>query len=34
MAGIEYDPNGKSDYVCFNDPDNIQAEFYAGNCHD
>ena len=26
-AGIEFDPDGKSDYVCFRDPDNIQLEF-------
>lgn len=30
-AGIEYDPDGKSDYVCFRDPDNIQVEFYVGD---
>lgn len=33
-AGIEYDPDGKSDYVCFRDPDNIQVEFYVGEYHD
>jgi glyoxylase I family protein len=33
-AGIEYDPDGKSDYVCFRDPDNIQVEFYLGDYHD
>lgn len=32
-AGIEYDPDGKSDYVCFRDPDNIQVEFYVGDYH-
>ena len=29
-AGIEFDPDGQSDYVCFRDPDNIQVEFYVG----
>ncbi len=29
-AGIEYDPDGEGDYVCFRDPDNIQVEFYVG----
>ena len=33
-AGIEYDPDGKSDYICFRDPDNIQVEFYVGDYHD
>ena len=33
-AGIEFDPDGKSDYVCFHDPDNIQVEFYVGDYHD
>jgi len=33
-AGIEFDPDGKSDYVCFRDPDNIQVEFYIGDYHD
>jgi len=33
-AGIEFDPDGKSDYVCFRDPDNIQIEFYVGDYHD
>jgi len=33
-AGIENDPDGKSDYVCFRDPDNIQVEFYVGDYHD
>jgi glyoxylase I family protein len=33
-AGIEFDPDGKSDYVCFRDPDNIQVEFYLGDYHD
>ena len=30
-AGIVYDPDGKSDYVCFRAPDNIQVEFYVGD---
>jgi len=29
-AGIEFDPDGRSEYVCFRDPDNIQVEFYVG----
>jgi catechol 2,3-dioxygenase-like lactoylglutathione lyase family enzyme len=33
-AGVEFDPDGKSDYVCFRDPDNIQVEFYVGDYHD
>jgi catechol 2,3-dioxygenase-like lactoylglutathione lyase family enzyme len=33
-AGIEFDPDGQSDYVCFRDPDNIQVEFYVGGYHD
>jgi glyoxylase I family protein len=33
-VGIEYDPDGKSDYICFRDPDNIQVEFYLGDFHD
>ena len=33
-AGIEFDPDGKSDYVCFRDPDYIQVEFYVGDYHD
>ena len=33
-AGIEFDPDGQSDYVCFRDPDNIQVEFYLGDYHD
>lgn len=33
-AGIEFDPDRQSDYVCFRDPDNIQIEFYGGNYHD
>lgn len=33
-AGIEFDPDGKSDYVCFRDPDNIQVEFYVGDYRD
>ena len=27
-AGIEFDPDGQSEYVCFRDPDNIQVEVY------
>lgn len=30
-AGIEFDPGGQNDYVCFRDPDNIQVEFYLGD---
>jgi len=30
-AGIEFDPDGQGDYVCFRDPDNIQVEFYVGD---
>ena len=30
-AGIEFDPGGQGDYVCFRDPDNIQVEFYVGD---
>lgn len=33
-AGVEFDPDGKRDYVCFRDPDNIQIEFYVGDYHD
>lgn len=33
-AGIEFDPDGQSNYVCFRDPDNIQVEFYVGDYHD
>lgn len=33
-AGIEFDPDGRSDYVCFRDPDNIQVEFYVGDYHE
>jgi len=33
-AGIEFDPDGKSYYVCFRDPDNIQVEFYLGEYRD
>jgi len=33
-AGIEFDPDGEGDYVCFRDPDNIQIEFYVGDYHD
>jgi glyoxylase I family protein len=29
-AGIELDPDGEGEYVCFRDPDNIQVEFYVG----
>jgi catechol 2,3-dioxygenase-like lactoylglutathione lyase family enzyme len=30
-AGIEHDPDGQGEYVCFRDPDNIQVEFYVGD---
>ncbi len=30
-AGIEFDPDGEGEYVCFRDPDNIQVEFYIGD---
>jgi glyoxylase I family protein len=33
-AGIEFDPDGRSEYVCFRDPDNIQVEFYVGDYTD
>ncbi len=33
-AGIEFDPDGQNDYVCFRDPDQIQVEFYLGDYHD
>jgi glyoxylase I family protein len=33
-AGIEFDPDGESEYVCFRDPDNIQVELYVGDYHD
>ena len=33
-AGIEFDPDGKQEYVCFRDPDNIQVEFYVGDYED
>lgn len=33
-AGIEFDPDGKQEYVCFRDPDNIQVEFYIGDYED
>ncbi len=33
-AGIEFDPGGEGDYVCFRDPDNIQVEFYVGDYQD
>ena len=28
-AGIEFDPDGQAEYVCFRDPDNIQVEVYV-----
>ena len=33
-AGIEFDPDGQGEYVCFRDPDNIQIEFYVGDYED
>lgn len=30
-AGIEFDPDGEGEYVCFRDPDNIQVELYIGD---
>lgn len=30
-AGIEFDPDGEGEYVCFRDPDNIQVELYVGD---
>lgn len=33
-AGIEFDPDGQSEYVCFRDPDKIPVEFYVGDYHD
>jgi len=30
-AGIEFDPDGQGEYVCFRDPDNVQVEFYVGD---
>ncbi|MQG70107.1 MAG: hypothetical protein FI707_15125 [SAR202 cluster bacterium] len=30
-AGIEFDPDGQSEYVCFRDPDNIQVEVYVSD---
>lgn len=33
-AGIEFDPDGQENYVCFRDPDNIQVEFYMGDYYD
>lgn len=33
-TGIEFDPDGLEEYVCFRDPDNIQVEFYVGDYHD
>ena len=33
-AGIEFDPEGREEYVCFRDPDNIQVEFYVGDYHE
>ncbi len=32
-AGIEFDPDGQADYVCFRDPDNIQVEVYVWTEH-
>jgi glyoxylase I family protein len=29
--GIEFDPDGQSEYVCFRDPDNIQVEVYVSD---
>ena len=28
-AGIEYDPDGQAEFICFRDPDNIQVEVYV-----
>jgi catechol 2,3-dioxygenase-like lactoylglutathione lyase family enzyme len=33
-AGIEFDPDGEGEYVCFRDPDNIQVELYIGDYHE
>lgn len=33
-AGIEFDPDGQGEYVCFRDPDNVQIEFYVGDYED
>ena len=33
-AGVEFDPDGQGEYVCFRDPDNIQVEFYVGDYKD
>jgi glyoxylase I family protein len=33
-AGIEFNPDGLGEYVCFRDPDNIQIEFYIGENKD
>ena len=33
-AGIEFDPEGQGEYVCFRDPDNIQVELYVGDYQD
>jgi len=33
-ARIEFDPDGREEYVCFRDPDNIQVEFYVGDYRD
>ena len=33
-VGIEFDPDGQGEYVCFRDPDNIQVELYVGDYHD
>ena len=30
-SGIEFDPDGQGDYVCFRGPDNIQIEFNVGD---
>lgn len=32
-AGIEFEPDGQAEYVCFRDPDNIQVEVYASEEH-
>jgi catechol 2,3-dioxygenase-like lactoylglutathione lyase family enzyme len=29
--GIEFDPGGEGEYICFRDPDNIQVELYVGD---
>lgn len=33
-VGIEFDPDGQGEYVCFRDPDNVQVEFYVGDYTD